>query len=75
MPHPQHQAPIKLHLDHILGRVKINLTKNSGNKFFSEIIFPLAVILLNADSSFVGSGALIDNFHILTVAHKVSNYA
>ncbi|CAG9810044.1 unnamed protein product [Chironomus riparius] len=34
-----------------------------------------AVILLSADSSFVGSGVLIDNFHILTVAHKVSNYA
>lgn len=34
-----------------------------------------AVLLLSTDSSFAGSGVLIDHFHVLTVAHKVNAFA
>jgi hypothetical protein len=37
---------------------------------------PNFLVLLSAsDSSYQGSGVLIDHLHILTVAHKVSSFA
>nr|XP_040222106.2 phenoloxidase-activating factor 2-like [Anopheles coluzzii] len=36
--------------------------------------YPWQVVLLGPGDVYVGSGALIDNLHVLTAAHKISDY-
>jgi hypothetical protein len=55
--------------------------KNQKNIDFNQILFKAfgaypwqAVVLSVTSQEFLGSGALIDHMHVVTVAHKVSAY-
>lgn len=37
--------------------------------------YPWQAVLLGSGDAYVGSGVLIDNFHVLTVAHRVRDFA
>lgn len=43
----------------------------AGQARFGE--FPWQALLLDLDSNYVGSGAIVDRLHIVTAAHKVCN--
>jgi hypothetical protein len=43
---------------------------NSGQTVFGA--YPWQVVILAQDSTFQGSGALIDHQHVLTVAHRLN---
>ncbi|XP_063708669.1 phenoloxidase-activating factor 2-like [Culicoides brevitarsis] len=47
-------------------------TPPSGSAYFGQ--YPWQVVLLTTGDVYVGSGVLIDNYNVLTVAHRISGY-
>jgi hypothetical protein len=44
----------------------------AGQADFGE--YPWQAVLLGPADLYIGSGVLIDNLHVLTAAHKLTNY-
>uniref|UniRef100_A0A336KPT0 CSON012726 protein n=1 Tax=Culicoides sonorensis TaxID=179676 RepID=A0A336KPT0_CULSO len=47
-------------------------TPPAGSSYFGQ--YPWQVVLLTTGDVYVGSGVLIDNFNVLTVAHRITPY-
>lgn len=46
---------------------------NTGDGQATEGAYPWQAYLRNSTNSFAGSGVLLDEYHVLTAAHKVQN--